>query len=98
MSDHIVSPKVYLAVFFALVVLTVVTVVASTYDFEPFNVIVAVGIAISKATLVVLYFMHARYAGGLTGIVIAASAAFFFILIFLTLSDYVTRSWSLAGS
>jgi cytochrome c oxidase subunit 4 len=61
-------------------------------------VIVAVGIAITKATLVVLYFMHARYAGGLTGIVIAAGGAFFFILIFLTLSDYVTRSWSLTAA
>jgi cytochrome c oxidase subunit 4 len=97
MSDHIVSGKVYVAVFLALVVLTVVTVVAATYDFEPFNVIVALGIAISKATLVVLYFMHARYAGGLTKLVILSSVAFFFILVFLTMSDYVTRSWSLTA-
>ncbi len=97
MSDHVVSWKVYVAVFLALVVLTVVTVVAAGYDFGPLNVIVALGIAITKASLVILYFMHARYAGGLTAIVIAASAAFFFILVFLTLSDYVTRSWSLTG-
>ena len=98
MSDHIVSGKVYVAVFLALVVLTVVTVVAATYDFEPFNVIVALGIAISKATLVVLYFMHARYAGGLTKLVILSSVAFFFILVFLTMSDYATRSWSLTAT
>jgi cytochrome c oxidase subunit 4 len=98
MSDHIVSWKVYVAVFLALAFLTVLTVVAANFDFGHLNVIVALGIAITKATLVVLYFMHARYAGGLTGIVIAASAAFFFILVFLTLSDYVTRSWSLTAS
>ncbi|MGD8898141.1 MAG: cytochrome C oxidase subunit IV family protein [Acidobacteriota bacterium] len=97
MSDHIVSWKVYVAVFLALGVLTVLTVVAASYDFGPLNLILALGIAITKATLVVLYFMHARYAGGLTGIVIAAGAAFFFILVFLTLSDYTTRSWSLTG-
>ena len=61
MSDHVVPVKVYVAVFLALVVLTVVTVVAATYDFGPLNVIVALGIAITKATLVVLYFMHLRY-------------------------------------
>ncbi len=97
MSDHIVSWKVYVAVFLALVVLTVVTVVAATYNFGPLNVIIALGIAITKATLVVLYFMHARYAGGLTRLVILSSAAFFFILVFLTMSDYVTRSWSLTS-
>ena len=95
MSDHVVSWKVYVAVFLALVVLTVVTVVAAGYDFGPLNVIVALGIAITKATLVVLYFMHARYAGGLTRLVVLSSVAFFFILVFLTLSDYATRSWSL---
>jgi cytochrome c oxidase subunit 4 len=94
-SDHVVSWKVYVAVFLALVVLTVVTVVAAGYDFGPLNVIVALGIAITKATLVVLYFMHARYAGGLTRLVVLSSVAFFFILVFLTLSDYATRSWSL---
>jgi cytochrome c oxidase subunit 4 len=95
MSEHIVSPRVYISVFLALVFLTVITVVVAHYNFEPFNVIVAVGIAITKASLVVLYFMHARYAGGLTRLVILSSLAFFFILVFLTFTDYASRSWSL---
>ena len=99
MSDHIVSVKVYVTVFLVLGVLTVLTVAAAGYDFGgPLNLLVALGIAITKATLVVLYFMHARYAGGLTKLVILSSAAFFFILVFLTLSDYATRSWSLSAS
>jgi cytochrome c oxidase subunit 4 len=98
MSDHIVSWRVYAGVFLALVALTVATVVAASYDFGPLNVIVALGIAITKATLVVLFFMHARYAGGLTRLVVLSGVAFFFILVFLTMSDYVTRSWSLTGA
>ena len=92
-----VSLKAYLAVFFALCVLTVVTVVVTGFDFGPLNLIVALGVAITKASLVVLYFMHARYSPRLTGVVIAASIAFFVILLFLTWTDYVSRPWSLGG-
>jgi cytochrome c oxidase subunit 4 len=95
-EHHVISPKVYIAVFLALCVLTVLTVTAAGYDFGPLNLIVALGIAITKASLVVLYFMHARYAPGLTALVIASSVAFFFILVFLTLTDYVSRPWPLA--
>jgi len=95
-SHHVVSWKVYLAVLLALCVLTVVTVEVAGHDFGPLNVIVAVGIAITKATLVVLYFMHARYSPRLTGLVVAAAVAFFVILVFLTLTDYVSRPWPLA--
>ena len=99
MSEHHVVPlKVYLGVFLALCVLTVVTVAVTGYDFGPFNLIVALGVAITKATLVVLYFMHARYSPKLTGVVIAASIAFFVILVFLTWTDYVSRPWPLATS
>ena len=93
---HVVSWRVYVAVFLALCVLTVVTVVATGYDFGPLNLIVALAVAITKASLVVLYFMHARYSPKLTGLVIASSIAFFVILVFLTLTDYVSRSWPLA--
>lgn len=96
MSEHrVVSWRVYLAVFLALCALTVTTVVVAGHDFGPLNLIVALGVAITKASLVVLYFMHARYSPKLTGLVIASSLAFFAILVFLTLTDYVSRSWPL---
>jgi cytochrome c oxidase subunit IV len=99
MSEHHVVPlKVYLGVFLALCVLTVVTVAVTGYDFGPFNLIVALGVAITKATLVVLYFMHARYSPKLTGVVIASSIAFFVILLFLTLTDYLSRPWPLTAA
>jgi cytochrome c oxidase subunit 4 len=97
MSEHkVVSWRVYLAVFLALCALTVLTVEVAGHDFGPLNLIVAVGVAITKASLVVLFFMHARYSPKLTGVVIASSIAFFVILVFLTLTDYVSRPWPLS--
>jgi cytochrome c oxidase subunit 4 len=94
-GHHVVSWRVYLAVFAALCALTVITVEVAGHDFGPLNLIVALGVAITKASLVVLYFMHARYSPKLTGVVIASSIAFFLILLFLTLTDYLSRSWPL---
>ena len=94
-EHHVVSWKVYLGVFAALVVLTGVTVLVTGFDFGPLNLIVALGVAVAKASLVVLYFMHARYSPRLTGVVIASSIAFFAILVFLTLTDYLSRPWPL---
>ena len=60
---------------------------------------IALGIASIKATLVILYFMHVRYSERLTHVVIASSLVFFAILVFLLLTDYLTRPWPLvAGS
>jgi len=92
-QHHVVPVKVYVGIFLALCALTGVTVVVTGYDFGPLNLVVALGVAITKASLVVLYFMHARYSPKLTGVVIASSIAFFVILVFLTLTDYVSRPW-----
>ena len=98
MSGHkVVSWRVYLAVFLALCALTVTTVVVAGHDFGPLNLIVALGVAITKASLVVLYFMHARYSGRLTHVVIASSIVFLVILVFLLMTDYVSRPWSLVA-
>jgi cytochrome c oxidase subunit 4 len=95
---HVVSWKVYVAVFLALCALTVITVQVAGHDFGPFNLVVALGVAITKATLVVLYFMHARYSERLTQLVIASSIAFFVILLFLLLTDYLSRPWPLVAA
>ena len=97
-GHHVVSWRIYLAVFIALCVLTLITVQVTGHDFGPLNLIVALAIPVTKATLVVLYFMHARYSPRLTALVIAAGLAFFAILLFLTLSDYVSRPWPLASA
>jgi len=97
-SHHVVSWKVYLAVFLALVTLTVITVQVAGHDFGELNLVVALAIAITKASLVVLYFMHARYSPRLTGVVIASGIAFFVILVFLLMTDYVSRPWPLVAA
>jgi cytochrome c oxidase subunit 4 len=76
----------------------VITVQVAGHDFGPLNLVVALGVAITKATLVVLYFMHARYSPKLTGIVIASSLAFFTIFLFLLLTDYLSRPWPLVAA
>ncbi len=95
---HVVSWKVYVAVFAALCGLTGVTVLVTGFDFGPLNLLVALGVALTKASLVVLYFMHARYSPRLTWVVIASSIGFFVILVFLTLTDYLSRSWPLTAA
>lgn len=94
MSEHIVSLKVYFTVFLALMVGTTLTVWAGLRDFPgQLNVIIALTIAVMKATLVVLYFMHVRYSSRLI-LVVFTSALFWLVILFsLTFSDYWTRGW-----
>jgi cytochrome c oxidase subunit 4 len=90
---HVVPRKVYFAVFATLMVLTAVTVFVAFRNLGPWNTVVAMGIAVTKATLVVLYFMHLRYSDRLTRIVIASGFFWFGILVVLALSDYISRPW-----
>jgi cytochrome c oxidase subunit 4 len=91
MSNHIVALRTYYLVFLTLIVCTAITVAVSFVDLGPFNVVVALGIAILKATLVVLFFMHVKYSGKLTWVVVAGSLFWLGILIVMTAGDYLTR-------
>jgi cytochrome c oxidase subunit 4 len=94
MSEHIVSLKIYVMIFLALLVGTALTVWAGLHDFPgQLNVIIALTIAVVKATLVVLYFMHVRYSSRLIWVVFTSALFWLAILFALTLSDYWTRSW-----
>jgi cytochrome c oxidase subunit IV len=91
-SEHVVSPKIYLVILLALMLGTVLTVAAAVKDFGPWNIVIALAIATTKATLVVLYFMHARYSPKRTQLVIVCAVFWLVILLGLTLSDYAMRS------
>ena len=91
MSEHIVSPKIYLAVFTTLMAGTGMTVWAAFQNFGKFNIVIALAIATIKATLVVLYFMHARYSPKRTQLVIVCAVFWLAIMLSLTLADYNTR-------
>ncbi len=90
---HVVPVGVYFSVFTALMILTGVTAAVAFLDLGFFNTIVALGIAFTKATLVGLYFMHLRWAEKLNGLGVLAAVAFLFLLVFITLGDYMSRGW-----
>jgi cytochrome c oxidase subunit IV len=92
MSEHISSVKLYVGIWLALLVGTGLTVAAALVDMGPFNPIVALAIATTKAILVVLFFMHVKYTHEkLTKLVIVAGIFFFLILLALSMADYTTR-------
>ena len=95
--SHISPKSVYFAIFGALMVGTAVTVVAAFIDLGPLNFPVALAIAITKATLVVLFFMHVRYSSRLTWAVVVGSVFWLGILLVLTFADYLTRAWLTFG-
>ena len=94
MSEHIVSRNVYFAIFGALMVGTAATVGAAFVDLGGgWNTVLALTIAVIKATLVVLYFMHVRYSSRLTWVIVGSGLFWLGIMFALTLSDYWSRGW-----
>jgi len=92
MSEHILSSKLYYAIWITLMCLTVITAAVSFIDLGPFNTVVALVIASFKALLVILFFMHVKYTSEkLTKMVIISSIFWLLILLFLSLADYSTR-------
>ncbi len=91
MSEHIVSPKIYAVIFLALMVGTFLTVFAAGRDFGRMNVVIALGIATIKATLVILFFMHGKYSSRRTKLVIVSGFFWLAIMLGLTIADYSTR-------
>jgi cytochrome c oxidase subunit IV len=92
MSEHIISSKLYYAIWITLLVLTVVTALVARVDLGPFNTIVALVIATFKAVLVVLFFMHVKYTSEkLTKTVIVAAIFWLLLLLALSMADYTTR-------
>jgi cytochrome c oxidase subunit 4 len=93
MTHKVESKSLYFKVFAALMALTVLTVWVSYYDMGDLSIVVALAIAVSKALLVILFFMHVRHSPPLTQIAVAGGFLWLVILLLLTLSDYVSREW-----
>jgi cytochrome c oxidase subunit 4 len=92
-SEHIISKKTYFVIFAALMVLLFITWGVAYVNLGIFNVYVALTIAVIKAMLVVLYFMHVRYGSKLVWVVAGAGFVWLLLLFGLTLADYVSRPW-----
>jgi cytochrome c oxidase subunit 4 len=91
--DHVVPLTIYFGVFATLLVLTGVTTAVAFVDLGRMNVFVALTIAVVKASLVLLYFMHLRYTARLTPLMVAIAFFWLAIMIVLTMADIVSRGW-----
>ena len=74
-------------------VMTALTVYAASVELHAWNPVVALVIATMKATTVILFFMHVKYSTRMTQIVILGALFFLFLLLGLTLTDYLSRAW-----
>ncbi|MBI3653490.1 MAG: cytochrome C oxidase subunit IV family protein [Acidobacteria bacterium] len=92
MSEKIVPKRVYFTIFGLLIGFTLLTVWVASRDWGAFNTIIALTIAVTKALLVALWFMHIKYSNRLTQLVVASGLFWLVIMVALTLFDYRTRS------
>lgn len=99
-GHHVIPLSMYFKVFAALMVLLVVTLAAAAVDFGHINprlhfvnIVIAVGIAVIKAVLIILYFMHVRFSSKMTWVFAGAAFVFVLIMFGMTFSDYATRGW-----
>ena len=84
---HVVPLPVLFAVLGTLLVMTVVTVAVSWVDFGRFNLWIALAIAVFKASLVLLFFMHLKYDKPFNAIVIIVSVALLMLFIAIAMTD-----------
>lgn len=94
-AGHIVPVSTYVLVFIALLVGTFATTEVAKHDLGEWNTVVALLIAFTKMTLVVLFFMHVKYATGLTRVIIFAGFFWLGIMITLSCADELTRHWEI---
>ena len=98
-THHIIEPYVYYRVFAILIVLFIATVAVAFFDLShllnwpPANIVVALIIAVAKATVIVLYFMHIKYSSRLTQIFAMSAMVWLALLFVFTFADYFTRGW-----
>jgi cytochrome c oxidase subunit 4 len=96
-TNHILPKRIYYTIFGILMLCTYLTVQIAFFDLGPLNIVAALVIAVFKATLVVLFFMHVRYSTRLTWAVVVGSIFWLGILLALTMGDYLTRGWRTYG-
>jgi caa(3)-type oxidase subunit IV len=87
------SLRTYYVVYGALLVLLVLTVAVAQFQLGVFGIVLALTIAIVKAVLVILYFMHLRDNSRLTWIFAGAGFVWLLLLFAFTMTDYLSRGW-----
>jgi cytochrome c oxidase subunit 4 len=94
MIGHVLPKRTYWTVWISLMVLLALTVLAATQHLgRSVNIVIALTIAVIKALLVILYFMHAKFSSRLVWVFAGVGFFWFLILVAFTLSDYASRDW-----
>ncbi len=93
MSSQITPVKNYVLVFLALIALTIATTLISRVELGEYNFVVALTIAVIKASLVVWFFMHVNHSSSLTRLFVVAGLFWLAIMLVFVMSDYVSRGW-----
>lgn len=88
---HVTPLKTYITIFVSLLVLTVVTVLASRMDFGHLNMVIAMLIATFKASLVLLFFMHLKYDNMMNRVIFGSGFFFLLVLFGFSIFDIYTR-------
>jgi cytochrome c oxidase subunit 4 len=95
MSEHIVPRKTYYIVWALLMALMILTAALSRIPLGEWNTVVALVIATIKALLVLLFFMHVKYESyKITWVAVIGGFFWLFLLLGLTMTDYLTRGYS----
>lgn len=98
MEHHVLPVKTYLIIFLLLMGLMVATIVAAFLDFGLWSLPVALVIAVTKAVLIILYFMHIRFSPRLMALFAVGGFFFLLILAVFTVGDVIARDISLSPS
>lgn len=93
MTEQTVSLRTYYIVYGLLLVLLGLTVAVAYLELGAWGIALALTIAVVKATLVILYFMHVRYSNGLIAVFAVTGFVWLLLLLGLTMSDYLSRGW-----
>ena len=91
--QHVIPIGLYVGIWAILMFLTGLTVFVSFIELHDWNIVLALLIATIKGTLVVLFFMHWFYSSKLTKVTVIAAFFFLFLLLSLSMTDYLTRGW-----
>lgn len=97
MAEHILPRRTYFAIYAVLLACTYLTWQVAFFDLGAMNTVAALAIAVFKAVLVVLFFMHVKYSSRLTWVVAIGSVFWLALLLALTFTDYLTRAWRTFG-
>ncbi len=88
---HILPVKTYVLTLLTLLVLTAITVLVARFDFGALNIVVAMGVAMIKASIVLLIFMGMRWEKGISWVLLLSGLSALILFFLLTFSDIAYR-------